>query len=61
MNRHNFAIPDDWTPEQAMAVIDLLDALRDQIWARYDVRLLDAYRGDRRPAQITPPTDDPPF
>jgi hypothetical protein len=27
----NFKIPADWTPEQALAVFELLDGLRDQI------------------------------
>ena len=27
------AIPDTWTPEQALAVFDLLDDLRDKVWA----------------------------
>lgn len=28
-------IPAVWTPEQALAVLDLLDDLRDRIWTRY--------------------------
>ena len=28
-------IPGYWTPEQARAVIELLDELRDLIWANY--------------------------
>ncbi len=28
-------IPAVWAPEQALAVLDLLDDLRDKIWARY--------------------------
>jgi hypothetical protein len=27
------AIPADWTPEQALVVIELLDDLRERIWA----------------------------
>ena len=34
----NFKIPADWTPEQALAVFELLDDLRDQIGARPAVR-----------------------
>ena len=30
-----------WTPEQAFAVVELLDDLRDRIWAHYSVQLLD--------------------
>ena len=61
MSRQNFTIPSDWTPEQAMAVVELLDALREQIWTLYDTRLLGAYREDRHCVTTVPPTDDSPF
>ena len=32
-------IPATWTPEQALAVFDLLDEIRDKIWSRYGSRL----------------------
>ena len=28
-----------WTPEQALAVFELLDEIRDKIWSRYGSRL----------------------
>jgi len=34
-----FEIPAYWTPEQALAVVELLDDLRTLIWAHYDIRL----------------------
>jgi hypothetical protein len=37
----NFKIPADWTPEQALAVFELLDDLRDQIGAHYSVQLFE--------------------
>jgi hypothetical protein len=37
-------IPAYWTPEQAFAVVELLDDLRDRIWAHYSAQLLDQYR-----------------
>ena len=43
-------IPAYWTPEQAFAVVELLDDLRDRIWAHYDVQLLDQYREQYGPA-----------
>jgi hypothetical protein len=59
-----FAIPADWTPQQALAVIDLLDELRCHIWARYELALQREYRelcrgepGD--PDQAEPFADDP--
>jgi hypothetical protein len=32
-------IPRTWTPEQALAVFELIDDLRDKIWALYSCRL----------------------
>jgi hypothetical protein len=39
-----FAIPAYWTPEQALAVVELLDDLRELIWAHYGVQLIDEAR-----------------
>lgn len=30
-----FLLPDDWTPEQAQAVLEFLDDLREVIWQHY--------------------------
>jgi hypothetical protein len=43
-------IPAYWTPEQAFAVVELLDDLRDRIWQHYSVQLLDQYREQYGPA-----------
>jgi hypothetical protein len=40
----NFAIPACWTPEQALAVFELLDDLRDQIGAHYSLQLFELSR-----------------
>jgi hypothetical protein len=40
----NVNIPAYWTPEQAFAVFELLDDLRDQIGAHYSVQLLELSR-----------------
>jgi hypothetical protein len=40
----NFAIPAYWTPEQALAVFELLNDLRDQIGAHYSVKLFELTR-----------------
>lgn len=37
----------DWSPEQAMAVVELLDDLREQIWRHYQLQLQQLYREDR--------------
>ena len=43
-----FAIPAYWTPEQALAVIELLEHLRDLIWSHYGVQLYGEYREEYR-------------
>jgi hypothetical protein len=42
-------IPEDWTPEQAQAVVEVLDDLRERIWAQYALPLHDLYRRQRQP------------
>jgi hypothetical protein len=34
-------IPATWTPEQALAVWEVLDQIRKKIWARYSFQLQD--------------------
>ena len=43
-------VPDDWTPEQALAVYDLLHELAEAIWDRYEIPLL--HDGDRGPEPV---------
>ena len=61
----DFLICPDWTPEQAMAVIELLEDLRDRIWAHYELQLLMQFKNDRITSCESVPdissTDDPPF
>src|ERR1700691_2663012 len=40
----NFNIPAYWTPEQALAVFELLDDLREQIGVHYSVQLFEISR-----------------
>jgi hypothetical protein len=57
-------IPTYWTPEQAFAVFDLVNDLRDAIWQCYGPQLLDEYRDQLQPApidQVDKAPDDPPF
>jgi hypothetical protein len=44
-----FDIPAYWTPDQALAVVELLDGLRELIWARYGLQLLDERRAKLQP------------
>lgn len=54
-----FAIPAYWTPEQALAVVELLEDLRDLIWSHYGEQLLEEYRGQSASLQIDTSFDDP--
>jgi hypothetical protein len=44
-----FLIEANWTPEQAMAVFELLNDLREQIWGHYEMQLQALCREDRSP------------
>ena len=48
-----FILPDDWTPQQALAVVELLDDLRERICAHYQIPLHDLLR------EQCAPTPDP--
>lgn len=60
-----FIIQDDWSPEQAMAVIELLDDLREVICGRYQLQLNALLREQRRtdiPSDSSSTNEtDPPF
>ena len=38
---HHVLIPTLWTPEQALAVVELLDDLRDRLWALHGRHIQD--------------------
>lgn len=42
-----FLVQEDWSPEQALAVIELLDDLREVIWQRYQIPLQELLREQR--------------
>jgi len=48
-------IPNDWTPEQALAAYELVDALREAIWSRYELQLIEQMQQERL---STFPVDD---
>jgi len=57
-------IPTYWTPEQAIAVFELVDDLRERIWSFYQVDLQELTRQQRQRERIDPidiDEDDPPF
>jgi hypothetical protein len=53
-------IDPDWSPEQALAVVELLDDLRERIWAHYGSALFDLYRADEV-NEVEIESTDPPF
>lgn len=60
-----FIIQENWSPEQALAVVELLDDLREVIWARYQIPLQSLLR-EQRCSQLTSESKninetDPPF
>lgn len=40
-------LPTDWSPEQAVAVFEILDALRERVWARYGLQIQQVLRDER--------------
>ena len=60
-----FLLPADLTPQQALAVVELLDDLRDRICAHYQIPLHDLLREQRPwldlPKDSTAGAGDPPF
>jgi len=57
------SIPGYWTPEQAQAVIELLDDLRERIAGYYQLQLIELYRQQLAPLPDEPGStdDDLPF
>lgn len=57
------ASPAYWTPEQAQAVLELLDDLRERIAAHYQMQLIELYREQQAPSgdQLDIFDDDLPF
>ncbi len=43
----DFLIDANWTPEQAAAVFELIDDLREQIWRRYGAQIQAVLREQR--------------
>ncbi|MCC6531508.1 MAG: hypothetical protein IT531_03085 [Burkholderiales bacterium] len=56
-------LPTHWTPAQALAVFEIIELLRDQLWAAYGPAIQHALREELRsePASIRVASDDPPF
>ena len=50
-----YHVPDYWTPEQALAVLELLDELREVIWSHYDLKVIDELRAQNLSDPSEPP------
>jgi len=61
----SFPLPDDWSPEQAQAVLELLDDLREVIWQHYLIPVQELLAEDGRSRSESGSyrieEDDPPF
>jgi hypothetical protein len=58
----SFIIDGTWTPEQALAVYELLDDLREGIWLTYAHQIQTLLEQQRSTGDDAPTmTDDPPF
>jgi len=53
-------IDPNWSPDQAMAVIELIDDLRDLIWSHYEIVLQQKLR-EERVTEFDVDISDPPF
>ena len=56
----NLLIDRHWSPEQLLAVVELLDDLRDRIWTHYQSVLIAALANDRS-TRHDADVSDPPF
>lgn len=41
------SVPAHWSPEQATAVFEFVDVLREEIWSRYGLQIQQVLRNDR--------------
>ena len=46
----SIALPTHWSPELAVAVFEILDELREHVWARYGVQIQQVLRDERSTA-----------
>jgi hypothetical protein len=43
----SFTLPTNWSPEQAMAVFEILDELRERVWAHYGPQIQQVVREEQ--------------
>ena len=53
-----FGLPSHWSPQQALAVFECIEVIRDQLWLAYGPDIQRAWRDhlvtERRPRDIDP-------
>ena len=49
----SITLPTHWSPEQAVAVFEILDELREHVWARYGLQIQQVLRDQRSTAAPT--------
>jgi hypothetical protein len=55
-------VPAHWTPEQALAVAECLQAMREALWLHYGPQMQQAWREQVMPSGLPPEFDpDAPF
>lgn len=56
------SLPTHWSPEQALAVLEFLQAMREQMWAMYGSAAQQAWIDQLAlPEALQPPDPDDPF
>ena len=48
----SITLPTHWSPEQAVAVFEILDELREHVWTRYGVQIQQVLRDERSTADL---------
>jgi len=60
----SLTLPADWSPEQAFAVFEILDELRERVWACYGTQIQQVLRDEQGDTASPTPArdnDDAPF
>jgi hypothetical protein len=47
-DRPRIVLPEDWSPEQALAAFELIDLIRDQLWNDYGPAIQNALRSQQQ-------------
>ena len=47
-DRPRIVLPEDWSPEQALAAFELIDLIRDRLWNDYGLAIQHALRSQQQ-------------